>query len=130
MRQNNAIFSGLPAGINIWLDFEDAFTGFQDAGLSESDVINFCNNWFAQVKSVGYIPGIYVGFDAILDSDQLFHSLNFQHYWRAPGDIPDIAIRGYQVTQPQIDIEVNGIIIDVDIAKTDRLGGQALWLIR
>jgi Domain of unknown function (DUF1906) len=129
---NNAIFSGLPAGINIWLDFEDAFTGFQDAGLSESDVINFCNNWFEQVKSVGYIPGIYVGFDAILDSDQLFHSLNFQHYWRAPGDIPDIAVRGYQVTQPRetIDIEVHGIVIDIDIAKNDRLGGQALWLIR
>jgi hypothetical protein len=71
-----------------------------------------------------------VGFDAILDSDQLFHSLNFQHYWRAPGNIPDIAVRGYQVTQPQIDIEVHGITIDVDIAKTDRLGGQALWLIR
>jgi hypothetical protein len=78
------------------------------------------------------ITGIYVGFDSILDSDQLFHSLNFQHYWRAPGDIPDIAVRGYQVTQPidTIDIEVHGINIDIDFTKNDRLGGQALWLIR
>jgi Domain of unknown function (DUF1906) len=129
---NNAIFAGLPAGINVWLDLEDAYTGFKDAGLAESDVITFCNNWFKQVSAVGYIPGIYVGFDAVLDSDQLFHSLNCQHYWRAPGDIPDIAVRGYQVTQPRetIDIQVHGINIDIDFTKNDRLGGQALWLIR
>ena len=127
---NNAIFSGLPPGINVWLDLEDALTGVDRAGLSDSDVINYCNNWFDRVSSAGYVPGVYVGFDAVLDSDQLFHSLNCQHYWRAPGDIPDIAVRGYQVTQPEIDIEVHGITIDVDITKTDRLGGQALWLIR
>jgi Domain of unknown function (DUF1906) len=129
---NNAIFSGLPPGINIWLDLEDALTGVENAGLAGSDVIRYCNNWFDRVSSAGYIPGIYVGFDAVLDSNQLFHSLKFEHYWKAPGNIPDIAVRGYQMIQPdgEIDITVNDINIDVNIVNADRLGGQALWLIR
>ena len=58
-----------------------------------------------------------------LNDEQLFLNLKTQHYWRAPGHIPDIAHRGYQLIQhlPQ-----QGI--DPDVTQTDALGGTVIWL--
>ena len=72
---NNALFVGLPAGVNIWLDLEGA-----NNDTPANDVIAYCNNWFKQVASVGYVPDIYVGFDALLTSEQLFHALSCEHF--------------------------------------------------
>src|SRR5208282_1100253 len=58
----NAQALGLPRGMNIWLDLE----GIAD-GASLSDVIDYCNARFAEVSGAGYVPGLYVGADAILD---------------------------------------------------------------
>lgn len=122
---NNAIFAGLPAGINIWLDLEGVLVG-----TPAIDIIDYCNNWFAQVSAVGYVPGIYLGFDELLTGDQLFHSLSCQHYWKSPSFVPDVAIRGFQMIQSTIDATVHGINIDINTTKNDHLGGQALWLTR
>jgi Domain of unknown function (DUF1906) len=116
---NNAIFAGLPVGMNIWLDLEGILVNTPD-----SNIIDYCNNWFAQVSSVGYVPGIYLGFDELLSGDQLFHSLTCQHYWKSPSFVPDVAVRGYQMTQPEINKIVHGINIDVDITQNDLLGGK------
>jgi hypothetical protein len=122
---NNAIFAGLPAGMNIWLDLEGILSG-----TSVTDIISYCNNWFAQVSAVGYVPGIYLGFDEFLTGDQLFHSLSCQHYWKSPSFVPHVAVRGYQIMQPQIDIDMHGINVDIDVTQDDNLAGQALWLVR
>jgi hypothetical protein len=122
---NNAIHVGLPQGVNIWLDLEGA-----DNDTPAEDVIAYCNNWFKEVTTAGYVPGVYVGFDALLTGEQLFHSLTCKHYWKSPSHVPDVAIRGYQMTQPEIDIVRHGINIDVNMTQTDRLGGNPFWLKR
>jgi hypothetical protein len=85
-------------------------------------VVAYCNAWFDQVSNSGYTPGVYVGFDAILDSDQLFFDLKTSHYWRAGGDIPDISHRGYQMIQ-----NIKGDF-DRDVTATDSFGGNVIWI--
>ena len=124
---NNAQSVGFPPGVNVWMDLEGV-----SAASSAADVIAYCNNWFEQVHAAGYVPGIYVGFDARLSSHQLFQNLKFQHYWKAGGNIPPIERRDYQMIQtignpPE---RLHGIEIDRDTTQTDQLDGKALWLIR
>jgi hypothetical protein len=122
---NNAVSCaqevGLPPGMNLWLDLEGIA-----AGTPAQTVIDYCNAWFAPVAAAGYVPGLYVGANCILDSDDLYWDLNCQHYWRSGSTVPDVAVRGYQLFQriPP------GSDIDQDVTKTDNLGGMALWLVR
>lgn len=123
---NNAIQVGFPPGVNVWMDLEGC-----DLQTTAANVIAYCNNWFAQVKAAGYVPGIYVGFNAILNGNQLFHDLKFQHYWKAGGNPPVPVTRGYQMKQQTpLDQKVHGIGIDKDITQADNLGGTAIWLAR
>lgn len=124
---NNAVSCaqevGLPAGMNIWLDLEGI-----NARVPAQDVIDYCNAWYAPVAAAGYAPGIYVGADCILTSDELYWDLDFTHYWRSGSNVPDVAVRGYQLFQR---IPPGGTSdIDQDATRTDNLGGTALWLTR
>jgi hypothetical protein len=112
---------GLPPGINIWLDLEEVATD-----SSATDIIAYCQAWYAAVESAGYVPGIYVGYGVILSSSQLYNDLSFQHYWRAYNG-PQVATRGYQVIQ-KTQVTVDGIEIDPDVTQDDNLGGAAIWL--
>jgi hypothetical protein len=113
---------GLPAGMNIWLDLEGVASG-----TPSQTVIDYCNAWAAPVAQAGYVPGLYVGANAILDSDDLYWDLQFQHYWRSGSSVPDVAVRGYQLFQR---IPPGDADIDQDVTKTDNLGGTVLWLTR
>jgi hypothetical protein len=125
---NNAISVGFPPGINVWLDLEGV-----KAGTPASNVIGYCNNWFDEVKAKNYIPGIYVGADAILTGTQLAN-LKFQHYWKSGSIVPNIPGQGYQLIQtipsPPLGEFRHGIHIDYDKTQTDSLGGQVIWLRR
>ena len=125
---NNAISVGFPPGINVWLDLEGI-----KARTPASDVIAYCNNWFDEVAAKGYIPGIYVGADAILTGTQLAN-LKFQHYWESGSLVPDIPGRGYQLIQtipnPPLGELRHGINIDYDLTQTDSLNDQVIWLKR
>lgn len=118
----NAQLAGFPPGVNILCDLEGV-----GGGASAQDVTDHCNAWFTAVNGAGYIHGLYVGANAILTGQQLF-DLPFQHYWRSQSKVPDIPVRGYQLTQLFPSIDANGIGIDVDIARNDNEGGQAQWL--
>jgi hypothetical protein len=121
----NAQAVGLPDGMILWLDLE----GIMD-GVAETDVIEYCNVWFAEVEAANYQTGIYVGASCILSGDELFFRLTTRHYWRSGSHVPDIPHRGYQMVQfisakPDV---VNGIAIDRDVTMTDALGGNVNWL--
>jgi hypothetical protein len=118
----NAGSIGFPPGVNVWCDLEGVA-----AGTPAQDAIDHCNAWFAAVSAAGYVPGLYVGADAILDGQQLY-DLAFQHYWKSQSTVPDVPVRGYQLVQEFPAIAANGIGIDVDIAQNDEQGGQAQWL--
>ncbi|MDN3581002.1 DUF1906 domain-containing protein [Mucilaginibacter flavus] len=112
---------GLPPGVNIWLDLEGV-----NQQAPAADVIAYCQAWYTEVKSAGYEPGIYVGWDAGLTSQQLYTKLSFSHYWRAYNG-PDVATRGFQILQHTQKL-VNGFMIDPNVTQTDHLGGTAIWL--
>ena len=118
----NATSIGFPAGINIWCDLEGIA-----AGTSTQDAIDYCTAWFNAASAGGFVPGLYVGADAILNGDQLF-ALPFQHYWKSISRVPPIPVRGYQMIQTPVEETVNGIDIDKNTTQTDAQGGTALWL--
>lgn len=120
----NAAAVGFPAAVNVWCDLEGVA-----AGTAAQAVIDYCQAWFDGVAAAGYLPGLYVGAQAILNGQQLL-DLPFQHYWRSQSKVPDLPSRGYQLIQLLPSITVNGIGIDVDVIQTDEEGGQAQWLVQ
>jgi hypothetical protein len=121
----NAQALGLPGGMNIWLDLE----GIAD-GTSSSDVIDYCNAWFAAVSGAGYVPGLYVGTDAILDRQQLYYDLSVEYYWQSGSEVPEVEVRGYCMVQTISDaFEIDGCIYDQDVIQADNLGNTPMWLI-
>jgi len=119
----NAGQIGFPAGVNIWCDLEGV-----NAASVAPDVIGYCNAWFDAVAAAGYLPGLYVGANCILDGQQIY-DMKYQHYWKSLSRVPVLPARGYQMIQTLVPEPVNGIGIDQDVTQTDAEGGQALWLI-
>lgn len=120
---NNAQQVGFPSGVNLWRDLE----GLNNAA-AQQDVIDYCQSWYSAVSGAGYVPGLYVGYGALLSGDQLYN-LPFQHYWKSQSRVPAIPHRGYQMIQFLPSVTANGIAIDVDFVQTDNEGGLPLWLI-
>ena len=121
----NAEKVGFPPQVNIWCDLE----GIR-AGVSAELVIDYCNNWYDAVASYGYVPGLYVGANSVLNGEQLYESLKFQHYWRSESMVPEVAVRSYQMVQYHYPEKVNGISIDKDTTYIDKQGGRPQWLVR
>lgn len=122
----NAHEVGLPGGVNVWLDLEGI-----NYATSASDVIAYCNAWCDAVTAAGYLPGIYVGANAILSGDQLYWRLKTKHYWKSGSSVPDIPQRGYQLNQRIVPGDtVAGVQIDRDVTQTDHFGDAVQWLVR
>ena len=117
----HAFVLGFPAGINVWCDLE----GVAD-GTAAAQVVAYGNSWYDAVAAAGYLPGLYVGADAILDGQGLY-DLKFSHYWKSLSDVPQVAVRGYQMIQSN-EHTVNGISIDDDRTQNDASGGAVVWL--
>lgn len=109
---------GLAKGINIWLDLEEVAAG--------SDANGYCRAWFAAVQAAGWIPGLYVGWQSGLTSQQLYE-LPVTHYWRAYNCDQDVPVRGYQIIQHTQQI-LNGITFDPNTIRADALGDLPLVL--
>lgn len=121
---------GFPAGVNVWCDLESVA---DDARAS--DVIAYCNAWYAGVASAGYVPGLYVGYQPGLTGSQLYGSLQFQHYWAAYNvdGVSNPRPRGWQMIQSVGSGTIGGITTeayDADTTQIDGKGGTALWLKR
>lgn len=110
--------AGILPGVNVFLDLEGIAQG-----TDPDDIVQYCNNWFNHVAAAGYEPGIYIGYDVWLSPEDLYLKLRFKHYWRAGGDITDVATRGYQMLQT---ITPN---FDSDVTQNDNLGGSVVWQI-
>lgn len=76
-----ALSAGLcnvPLGTSVWLDLEGIHIR-----TDPETVIGYCNAWFDEVQSAGYLPGVYVGWQSILTPDQQYRRLKFTRYWSA-----------------------------------------------
>jgi hypothetical protein len=112
---------GLAAGVNIFLDLEMVSTTATAAAT-----IAYCHAWFNEVQAAGYVPGLYVGWQTGLSSQQL-HDLPFLHYWRGYNADIAVAERGYQILQhPQL--TMSGVEYDPNTIQADALGGLPVWL--
>lgn len=112
---------GLPPGMILWDDLEMVV----DATPAWA-VIDYCNAWYAAVNAAGYIPGLYVGYGAILSPEALYMKLPFKHYWRAYNG-PEVSIRGFQIVQ-ETQQTLNEIAFDPNRTQLDELGDSAIWL--
>jgi hypothetical protein len=120
---------GIPSGVTIWCDLEGVA-----AGVPAERVIEYCNEWHAHVARAGFVPGLYVGFGAGLDADQLYWKLRFTHYWGAYNLNRDQEpkVRGLQMKQsvPSVQQRVPGYDFEFQFDKiaADRLGGLPTML--
>jgi hypothetical protein len=115
---------GIPSGVTLWCDLEGVAPG-----VPAQDVIDYCNRWHSAVAGEGFLPGLYVGFNAGLNAKQLYRDLRFTHYWSAYNLNSDQApaVRGVQMRQAvrkPLD-EVPGIKppFQTDTIRADALGG-------
>lgn len=115
---SNASEAGIPDGVSVFLDLEGI-----KSGTPPTDIIAYCNNWFAAVETGGYVPGVYVGANAILSGDELYWDLKTTHYWKSGSTVPDIPHRGYQMVQT-----IKAGQIDRNVTKDDSFGNAVLWL--
>ncbi|MDR3551236.1 MAG: DUF1906 domain-containing protein [Candidatus Babeliales bacterium] len=114
---------GLAAGVNIWVDLE-----MVNINSAKQDVIAYCKAWYAAISAAGYVPGIYIGYQVIIDNQDAYN-LPFAHYWAAYNTDTIPAVRGYQMVQG-IQVNVGGIDVDPNTVKVDHKGGTPLWLIK
>jgi hypothetical protein len=115
---------GFPGGVNLWVDLEGI-----DHGTGAEDVIGYCNAWCAEAVQAGFVPGVYVGANAILSGDQLYWRLQLKHYWKSGSTVPAIPLRGYQLVQRIVSGDRPfGVGIDRNVAITDGFGDAALML--
>jgi Domain of unknown function (DUF1906) len=124
----NAMKAGLMPGTTIWWDLEGVAGGTQS-----TDVAACGNEWWGSVKTVGYDRGCYVGFDDILDAQQLYQMLAFKNYWSSFSLVPTPARRGFQMYQiwggdARASGVVAGIPVDFDVCGRDWLGGGPNWM--
>jgi Domain of unknown function (DUF1906) len=118
----NAKTIGFPDGVNLWCDLEGV-----NSSAQAQDVIDYCDAWYEAVSAAGYMPGLYVGANTLLNGGQLY-DLPFRHYWRSQSQVPEIPRRGYQLIQLGPSVQINGVWVDLDVALNDSQGGAAHWL--
>lgn len=75
---------GIPAGCTVWLDLE----GLEAWKTNPAELIRLINNWATDIKSGGWLPGLYVGAPQPLTSEELY-SLKVYRYWLGQGRCVD-----------------------------------------
>jgi len=112
----------LPKGVTVWLDLE-----MVKLGTPIADVISYATEWWNAVNAAGYVPGLYVGYQPILNAQELYSNLPFKAYWKAYNYDDGVATRGFCMVQhPQQTIA--GMQVDPDTVQTDELGGLPMLL--
>lgn len=118
----NAKQAGAPNGICLWRDWE---------GLIETATVADCiadmNAWSVAVAAGGYLSGIYVGFNCVLGSSDLYWRLTCRHYWKSASTAPVPEMRGYQMIQSLAPSPVPDYDWDRDVCVVDALGGTPMW---
>ena len=114
----NAAMLGFPQGGTVWCDIEFK----PEAKPSSSQTtIEYINAWAAALVRGGYEPGLYVGTNIPLSSEELYESLpQIASYWKAASITPWVANRGFQMIQG-LSFSTADIHIDPDIACYDNM---------
>ncbi|MEJ2457242.1 MAG: DUF1906 domain-containing protein [Novosphingobium sp.] len=119
----NASEVGMPTGTVLWLDLEGVASG-----TPASDIEDYCEAWFAKVVAAGYLPGLYIGANCGLTSDEL-EGLSCQYYRQSGSSVPSLAQTGYCMIQSiSSSYLLEGIAYDLDVIQADLIGKTPVWL--
>lgn len=115
--------------ICVWCDLEQI-----ELGTPVEVVQDYCTQWAEAVRARQYLPGLYVGYQCILDEKRLAE-LNFDYYWRSQSrTVPNVNPKGFQIIQLYPEIQVNGLRVDIDVTQivedVKSPADKAHWLIR
>jgi hypothetical protein len=115
----SALALGFPPDATLWNDQEDGVP-------SELIASAYATAWWLAAAREGVRdPGLYVGAGSGFEDPNVLHkSVPFRHYWRSFSDVPNVAVRGYQMIQlfPPNDL-VAGVRIDGNVVQSDYLRG-------
>ncbi len=114
---------GYEQGCIIYLDLEDVNIDYKE---KQQDIIDYCNAWYDEVIQF-YTPGIYIGWHSFLSSIQLHDDLKFKHYWKSLSNVPEPAVRGFEMTQHSGGTKF-GIQIDIDYVIGDKIGNTPIFM--
>lgn len=119
----NAAEAGLPQGVSVWLDLEGVASG-----TPASQVIDYCNAWFAEVAAADYATGVYVGANCGLTSEQLGNDLQCTRFWRSGSTVPDVAGKAYCMVQTIDGEELDGVAFDRNTVDLSSGCPAPMWL--
>ena len=112
---------GIPTGTIIWQDCEGV-------KMDAPSLIAQLTSWAHAMKDGGYVPGVYVGSEVPLTSQELY-SLPHQRYWHSCSRVvdrdgreagPSCGWAMYQLYPPNLTLA--GVKVDIDIAQSDYRG--------
>ena len=107
-----------PQGMTCWLDAEG-----MPSGMSGTAWLDWVNAWSQIVNQAGYNGGIYLSGTYPVTSAQLYTDLPYiHHYWHGISAMtPPVATRGYTVSQNQVNVGLDGHVVDWDTVYPDKL---------
>jgi len=119
----NAQAIGYPSGAHLELDLEGVAPGTLAGAVAD-----YCNTWVTRATAGDYPGLLYVGFDPILDAQELYGLPDFHAYCSDWGPRA-VAKRGFCMRQIEADAVIGGIKCDVGRCYPDQLGGTLLWAV-
>lgn len=116
-----AAAAGYLAGASVWDDLEGV-------GGTGAMTVAYANAKAARLQAAERAAGVYEGADVPLTGEQFFQELVVRGYWKSVSSVPTVPTRGYQIVQVAEDVLVAGVLVDVSVARADRLGDRARWM--
>lgn len=127
---------GITQGVTVWLDLEGT-EAFHSDPIKLAALIN---KWAFDIRSAGWMPGLYVGSPQPFTEDELY-ALQVSRYWRGQGAIRDRFnkpaepfhdyghCRGWNMYQAAPSVTMDGILLDVDMITGDYKGETPVWTV-
>jgi hypothetical protein len=116
-------------GTSTYVDFEGPG---EPSGVKQEkvDCLLYGNAAAHAIQHGGSPACVYVGWGLPFNSIELYWSFAFTGYWQSLSEVPDVAVRGYQMIQHgPPNQSVCGLTVDIDTIQVDKKGNVPQWLI-
>jgi hypothetical protein len=127
---------GIPRGVTVWLDLE----GLDAWNMPVNQLMKLINAWAYDIKSGGWMPGLYVGAPQPLSGAELF-SLGVLRYWLGQGRCVDKSgkdaypVCGWCMRQDWHNTgngymwKDTGVLVDTNAIQADHQGRLPTWVV-
>jgi hypothetical protein len=120
----NALVAGYEPGTHGGIDLENVA---HDS--AHSAIVDYIEARAEAHTTIGGYPSVlYVGFNSWLSPEELWQLANIHLYMKDWGE-HTVLHRGFAVSQIAGDLEINGVLVDLDELQVDLLGGRLEWTV-